>query len=303
MNLTHDAMLVSLRIAAWSGRLYDRQASTHVAVHHEASTAAGRYNKCLLPRTAFAAINSTMSAARTAHYAQSLPWDDQGSRLLPVANYERYTELMDGLRERMVRERARFIEDYEDNIDKARLDLGKLFRIAEYPSREDLHGKFGMRYRIIPVPDADHFMAKLASDDTDRVKRDIESQIEERLHDAVGDLYRRLGDAVERVSERLREDDEGKPLVFRDSMIGNIRELVDIVPRLNIFGDETLAQLCGQVKEKIAGVEPDALRPSKRFDPVARASVKREADALKERFAGYFAPVAGTADEPAREAA
>ncbi|MDE0381956.1 MAG: hypothetical protein OXI20_22200, partial [Rhodospirillales bacterium] len=117
-----------------------------------------------------------------------------------------------------------------------------------------------------------------------------ESQIEERLHDAVGDLYRRLGEAVERVSERLREDDEGKPLVFRDSMIGNIRELVDIVPRLNIFGDETLAQLCGQVKEKIAGVEPDALRPSKSFDPVARASVKREADALAQKFAGYFAP-------------
>ncbi|MCY4028361.1 MAG: hypothetical protein OXH75_18860 [Acidobacteria bacterium] len=299
MNLTHDAMLVSLRITAWSGRLYDRQASTHVAVHHEASTAAGRYNKCLLPRTAFAAINSTMSAARTAHYAQSLPWDDQGSRLLPVANYERYTELMDGLRERMIRERARFIEDYDDNIDKARLDLGKLFRIAEYPSREDLRGKFGMRYRIIPVPDAEHFMAKLASDDTDRVKRDIESQIEERLHDAVGDLYRRLGEAVERVSERLREDDEGKPLVFRDSMIGNIRELVDIVPRLNIFGDEALAQLCGQVKDRIATVEPDALRPSKTFDPVARASVKREADALAEKFAGYFAP----APEPAREAA
>ena len=271
MNLTHDAMLVSLRIAAWSGRQYDRKASTHVAVHHEASVSAGRYNKCLLPKAAFAALTATMSAARSAHYAQTLPWDDQGSRLLTVANYERYTELMDGLRERMVRERARFIEDYDDNIDKARLDLGKLFRIEDYPSKEALRGKFGLRYRIIPVPDADHFMAKLASDDTDRVKRDIESQIEERLHDAVGDLYRRLGEAVERVSERLQEDDEGKPLVFRDSMIGNIRDLVDVVPRLNIFGDDALAQLCEQVKEKIAAAEPDALRPSKSFDPVARA--------------------------------
>ncbi len=74
----------------------------------------------------------------------------------------------------------RFIEDYEDNIDKARLELGKLFRIEEYPSKESLRGRFGLCYRIIPVPDADHFMAKLASDDTDRVKRDIESQIEER---------------------------------------------------------------------------------------------------------------------------
>ena len=200
MNLTHDAMLVSLRISAWSGRLYDRKASNHVAVHHEASASAGRYNKCLLPKAAFAALTATMSKARSSHYEQTLPWDDQGSRLLTVANYEHYMALLDGLRERMVRERARFIEDYEDNIDQARLDLGKLFRIEDYPSKEALQGKFGIRYRITPVPDADHFMAKLASDDTDRVKRDIEHQIEERLHDAVGDLYRRLGEAVERVS-------------------------------------------------------------------------------------------------------
>ena len=141
MNLTHDAMLVSLRISAWSGRLYDRKASNHVAVHHEASASAGRYNKCLLPKAAFAALTATMSKARSSHYEQTLPWDDQGSRLLTVANYEHYMQLLDGLRERMVRERARFIEDYEDNIDQARLDLGKLFRIEDYPSKEALHGK------------------------------------------------------------------------------------------------------------------------------------------------------------------
>ena len=240
-----------------------------------------------------------MSEARTKHYSNTLPWDDQGSRLLTVANYEHYTELLDGLRERVVRQRARFIEDYDDYVDQARLDLGKLFRIEDYPSKEALQGKFAIRYRITPVPDADHIIAKLATDDTDRVRRDIEQQTEERLHDAVGDLYRRLGEAVERVSERLQEDDNGKPLVFRDTMIANIRNLVDIVPRLNIFGDEELARLCEQVKDKIASVEPDSLRPSRTFDPVSRARVKRDADALMEQFAGYFAPP----PEPAREAA
>ena len=104
MDLTHDAMLVSLRISAWSGRLYDRKASNHVAVHHEASASAGRYNKCLLPKAAFAALTATMSKARSSHYEQTLPWDDQGSRLLTVANYEHYMQLLDGLRERMVPE-------------------------------------------------------------------------------------------------------------------------------------------------------------------------------------------------------
>ena len=134
-----------------------------------------------------------MSEARTKHYANSLPWDDKGARLLTVANYEHYTELMDGLRERVVRQRARFIEDYDDYVDQSRLDLGKLFRIEDYPSKEDLQGKFAIRYRITPVPDADHFIAQLASDDTERVKRDIERHVEEQLHDAVGDLYRRIG--------------------------------------------------------------------------------------------------------------
>ena len=85
----------------------------------------------------------------------------------------------------------------------------------------------------------------------------------------------------------MQEDENGKPLVFRDSMISNIRDLVDVVPRLNIFGDDELARLCEQVKEKIASVEPDALRPSKSFDPIARARVKRDADELMEKFAGY----------------
>ena len=289
MNLTHDAMLVSLRITAWfrpalrPPGLQPRRGPTTTRPPAPGATTSG-----CCPKAAFAALTATVSEARAQHYANSLPWDDQGSRLLTVANYEAYTELMDGLRERMVRERARFIEDYDDNVDRARLDLGKLFRIGDYPSKEALQGKFGIRYRIVPVPDADHFMAKLASHDTERVKRGIEREIEERLHDAVGDLYRRLGEAVERVSERLTEDGEGKPLVFRDTMISNVRDLVDVVPRLNIFGDDRLAQLCQDVKDRIAQADPATLRPSPNFNPNVRRQVKCDADALMEKFAGYF---------------
>ncbi|MCY3767966.1 MAG: hypothetical protein OXG56_01155 [Gammaproteobacteria bacterium] len=299
MNLNQDAMLVRLRIQAWSGRLYDRQASHHVAVHHDASTSAGRYNKCLLPKAAFAALTAAMSRARTLHYANTLPWDDAGSRLLTVDNYEHYTELLDAMAERVVRERTRFIQDYDENVEQARSDLGKLFCIGDYPAREDLRDRFTLHYRILPVPDADHFMAKLATDETDRVKRDLERQVREQLNGAVGDLYRHLGEAVEHVCERLKEDEHGKPRVFRDSLIGNLRDLVEVVPRLNLFGDDDLARLCGQVKERTANVDPDTLRPSRTFDPEVRRQVKRDAKALKEQFAGYFAPPADTAREAA----
>ena len=293
MDLTRDAMLVALRIAAWSGRRHDRHASNHVAAAHDAAASAGRYNKLLLPKDAFASIVATVSAARATHYANTLPWDDQGSRLLTVANYERYVDLMDALSERLIRERTEFMENYDCNIDRARLDLGKLFRIEDYPAREALARKFSLRYRIVPVPDADHFMARLACADTERVRRDIESDVEERLHEAAADLWRRFGECIQRVSERLREDDEGKPLKFRDTMIENLRDLVDVAPRLNIFGDDRLAALCEQAKHRIASVDPAALRPSPRFDPALRERVRDDADALLQQFAGYF----GGADE------
>ena len=175
---------------------------------------------------------------------RSTPWDDQGGRLLTVANYGRYTTALDTLIERVVRERARFIEDYDNYVDQARLDLGRLFRLEDYPDTEALQGKFAIRYRIVPVPDARHFMADLAQGETERVKRDIEQQVRTRLNDAQRDLYRRLGEAVERVGERLREGENGKPLVFRDSLIENIRELVDVVPRLNIWCSPTTISPC-----------------------------------------------------------
>ena len=58
--------------------------------------------------------------------------------------------------------------DIRRPFDQSRMDLGRLFRIEDYPSKETLQGKFAIRYRIVPVPDADHFRAKLASGDTDR---------------------------------------------------------------------------------------------------------------------------------------
>ena len=70
------------------------------------------------------------------------------------------------------------------------------------------------------------------------------------------------------------------------------------MPRLNVFEDAELAWLCREVRDRIAHVEPDVLRPSRRYDPRVRGQVKQ--DALAARFAGYFAPAAG---EPDREAA
>ena len=193
MDLNRDAMLVGLqhhrlvRPAATTARRATMSPPTTTP-----RPAPGATTSACFPKAAFAALTATMSDARTKHYEnRRCPGTTRARGCSPSPTTRTTPELMNALRERVVRQRARFIEDYDDYVDQARLDLGKLFRIDDYPSKEALQGKFAIRYRITPVPDADHFIAKLASDDTDRVKRDIERHIEEQLHDAVGDLYRR----------------------------------------------------------------------------------------------------------------
>ena len=71
--------------------------------------------------------------------------------------------------------------------------------------------------------------------------------------------------AVQRGGERLRENQNGKPLAFHGNM--NVRDQVEIAPRLNVFEEAELAGLCHEVRDRIARVDPDVLRPSRWYGP------------------------------------
>src|SRR5438270_10146005 len=86
-SLPSRAMLCSLSISAWSARKHDRDASEEIAARHGAQADAGRYHKVLLPKQALAEIQKIVSEARGEHHFITLPWDDNGYRVLPAAAY------------------------------------------------------------------------------------------------------------------------------------------------------------------------------------------------------------------------
>ena len=52
----------------------------------------GRYNKLLIPKETLAEVRRISSDARREHYFMTLPWDDNGYRVLPAAVYMEHTE-------------------------------------------------------------------------------------------------------------------------------------------------------------------------------------------------------------------
>jgi hypothetical protein len=62
------------------------------------------------------------------------------------------------------------------------------------------------------------------------------------------------------LTERLTGQNDGKPKVFRDSIVNNLTEFFQRFRRLNIRSNEQLDLLVDQAQQIIQGVEPQALR-------------------------------------------
>ena len=94
-NVSARAMLATLRISTWAGYKFDKKATRKVNESHGASDKSGRYNKRLLPGAQIhEALINRAGSARAVFYANTLPWSDAGSRILPTANYFEFVKKM-----------------------------------------------------------------------------------------------------------------------------------------------------------------------------------------------------------------
>ena len=93
-RINESAMLVSLNISQWRAYKSDKKITAEVAVTHNSDASMGKYRKSLLAREALAAIQKIAGAARDSHYTLTLPWADEGRRILSNAGYWKYNDVM-----------------------------------------------------------------------------------------------------------------------------------------------------------------------------------------------------------------
>ena len=95
--ITEKAMLAAVHISIWTAVKHDRKVSRDVADQHGAHQSAGRYNKQLLRGADKLEDLRTLAGQIRQHfYKITLPWSDEGFRLLP-SNF--YFNLMERMRE------------------------------------------------------------------------------------------------------------------------------------------------------------------------------------------------------------
>ena len=299
-SLSSRAMLCSLSISMWSARKHDPDASQEIAQRHGAQADAGRYHKVLLPKAALAEIQKVVSDARQEHYFMTLPWDDNGYRVLPAAAYMGHTERMRELSNRFTPAVEALAREFGKFVEEAKVRLGGLFRSEDYPSPDELCSKFAFETKVMPLPDAGDFRVTLGDEEKERIKRQITTAVEASLQVASRDLWQRLYEAVSHLAERLsayKVTGVGVEHPFRDTVVTNLVRLVDVLPKLNVTGDPELERLAAQVRASLL-VDPQELRNSESM----RSETAKAATAICDRMAAYMAGYSVPASSEGRAA-
>jgi hypothetical protein len=278
-TLISRAMLASLRISSWSARKYDKKVTKETNDAHGADADAGRYNKMLLPGDAssYKALTSHIAATRVLHYEQTLAWSDDGWRLLPVANYTKYTDKLRAAKHTYDALLADFLSDYPALQQAARVKLNGMYRDEDYPSNVASKYGFGIEYN--PVPAGGDFRVELSQSEIDIIATRTESRIKNAFEDAHKDAVKRLYDCVSRIHERLAQPEA----IFRDSLITNAQELTDVLSRLNIANDVNLESL-RRATASLATVSPDTLRN----DAVTRIQTANDAQSILDTMLNVY---------------
>jgi hypothetical protein len=281
ISIASSAMLVELSISGWTARKLDKKVSAEIDVAKGTQTQAGNYNKNLLAGTGFLdTITKYAANARAWHISQTLPWSDSGVRLLPVSNFIAYKEQLNKLEENYTALVHKFVDAYPNLVTAAAFQLGNLFDRTEYPDADKIFHKFKFSCNFFPVPQAGDFRVDIGEEAKQELANSCQHAYEERLNNAMGEAWQRLHKCLSNVSERLTVNDDGKEKIFRDSLVENAHELIELLTHLNITKDPKLEQARIELNEAIGHHDADSLRSSE----IAKESVKNKVDSILSKF-------------------
>ena len=281
ISIASSAMLVEMSISTWTARKLDKRVSTQVDLDNGAKTKVVNANKNLMAGTGVLdTIVKYAANARAWHLSQTLPWSDNGSRLLPVSNFVNYKKQLGELETNYEALVDKFIVAYPSLVSAAAFQLGTLFDRNEYPDENSLKKKFKFTYSFFPVPTSGSFLPDLMDEAKREVQESCDRAHDERLNNAMREAWGRLHECLTRMSERLTDNADGSRKIFRDSLVENGVELVSMLKHLNITQDPQLEQARRDLQSAIGVHDLDSLRDNSN----AREAVKMKVDTILSKF-------------------
>lgn len=248
---------MNLTIRQWTGRKLDREETREVNSKH--GTHAARVTKQLVSKAALNKIQAKLSELRAYHYKMTLPWGDNGDRLLPNNLYMDYVKRFSELKLEAEEEIENFVTEYNEHIIRARNELGTLYNPDDYPTTDTIRRKFAIEMEVTPMQEVTDFRSNLVNEETiSEIRQEIATSIASRHEKAMGSMVERMREVVQNMIERIERKEENPSARFHESTISAIEELISLLPEMNYTNDIRISRMVAELNQLI--VDPEAIR-------------------------------------------
>lgn len=280
MSIRNECMVVNLQIGIWAGHKLDKEASQKVTQDAGAATGAARVNKHLIPQDALQPILTAASAMRNHFYTQTLPWKDNGDRLLPRKMFTKFADRHGELKSQFDSAVIKFVTDtYMKARDQAEFRMGDLFKEADYPEPRTIVARFYANMDIDSITDSKDFRVKLEDDDANAIKANLDAAVSSRMNKAMLEVWERLAKVVGNFADRV--GGEGR---LRQEVFDNLDEIVTTLPDMNFGDDANLEAIRARISTTLLGYSPKDIKD----DTKARSEIGAEAKKIMEEMSGFM---------------
>jgi hypothetical protein len=278
-NLTSMAMLAHLKIEMIGMKAKDADATRGANKHFNASDAAGSYQKCKITTADLRDVIKFAGQARNAHMSFTMPFGNNGWRILPAKRVIDYTNEMSTHKTNFDSAVTDVVNNWPNIVTIAQGRLpGTLFNPGDYPAQSQVAKYFKFSFDMMPIPEKSHFVLDIEQEMLQDLQDKLELQQKEGLERAMADVWRRLYDPVKNMARVLSEDRK----IFT-SMIVNIEEIVELLPVMNLAGDSNMTMLAAEIKQQLLGHTAGQIKD----DDVLKARLAANATDIMNKMNGY----------------
>ena len=202
-------------------------------------------------------LSAFRSQIRNFWHASTLPWPEPGIRLLRRPQVAMFNEQMERFRSEMLDAATRLDAVYPEIKEEARRRLGNLFNSADYPAT--LHGMFDVTWDF-PNLDVPEYLERLDSALYEEEKRRVQAQFECAIRLAEQAFAEELRAMLAHLAERLEDNADGSPKVWRDSAILKVRKWFETFKVMDCGSNAALAAVVQQAEGVFSAATPTDLR-------------------------------------------
>ena len=288
MALADTHQIVAVKTSLPSGRVTKRSENWELAENKKSDPARSNISVDIFAKR-LSDCRAHNSRVRRWLDDQGLPWGFRGQRLVPNSKIDEIIRFLENARiesDRFYKDFLRALPGFIEEDKREHSGLGELFNQGDYQDVITLEDKwnFEILRDTVPDPESDP-RAGWSQQQVDEMRTAMKRQEESNVKEAPIDLTRRIEHPRRRLIEAMEKYKGSKSGRFTNSLIPNVRELVDAMVGLNLKDDRELENIRKDLLTGICPLEEEDLRK----DPGLRKETKEKAEAILNRVGNFGA--------------